>query len=282
MNVISAGTNIFTAIVASPSNFTNGVNGDTDSDYLSRSATYLRSLSSTINKSSQLDSFVLSSFPGVIGRVRSYDLTNGNTTSGDITVSRTSGVIGTFRDGTTNIGTVRTEAPHLFIAGDSVRLSNCGPFSGDFEVLATSASTIVFTSVGSNSASTVVTGSAYAGEDDPGYVSVFAYGLNTQINEQRKLAPIETPSPRAFPEPDVESSPIITLDSPPINPSLPMTAGARTGAGAGEEGLGLPGMVPGAQIDTGVNALRAMYMQDPNNQDLRRMLEYVDNTGINS
>ena len=110
----------------------------------------------------------------------------------------------------------------------------------------------------------------------------FAYGLNTQINEQRKLAPIKTPSPRAFPEPNVESSPIITLDSPPIHPSLPMTAGARTGAGAGEEGLGLPGMVPGAQIDTGVNALRAMYMQDPNNQDLRRMLEYVDNTGINS
>ena len=40
-------------------------------------------------------------------------------------------------------------------------------------------------------------------------------------------------------------------------------------------------MVPGAEIDTGVNALRAMYMQDPNNQDLRRMLEYVENTGIN-
>lgn len=188
LNVISAGTNIFTAIVASPSNFVNGVNADTDSDYLSRSATYLRSLSSTINKSGQLDSFVLSSFPGVVGRVRSYDLTNGNTTSGDITVSRTSGVIGTFRDGTTNIGTVRTQAPHLFITGDSVRLSDCGPFSGDFEVLATSASTIVFTSVGSNSASTVVTGSAYAGEDEPGYVSVFAYGLNTFLTQTEKAA----------------------------------------------------------------------------------------------
>jgi hypothetical protein len=187
LNVISAGTNIFTAIVASPSNFVNGVNADTDSDYLSRSATYLRSLSSTINKSSQLDSYILTTFPGVVGRVRSYDLTNGDSTSGDITVSRTSGVIKTFRDGTTNIGTVQTEAPHLFIAGDTVRLSNCGPFSGDFEVLATSASTIVFTSVGSNSASTVVTGSAYAGEDDPGYVSVFGYGLNTFLTQTEKL-----------------------------------------------------------------------------------------------
>ena len=210
LNVITAGTNIFTAIVASPSNFVNGVNADTDSDYLSRSATYLRSLSSTINKASQLDSYIISSFPGVVGRVRSYDLTNGNTTSGDITVSRTSGVIGTFRDGTTNIGTVRTQAPHLFIAGDSVRLADCGPFSGDFEVLATSASTIVFTSVGANSASTVVTGSAYAGEDDPGYVSVFAYGLNTFLTQAEKAA-IKL---------DVENSSVAGLTVNVLDPTL--------------------------------------------------------------
>ena len=110
----------------------------------------------------------------------------------------------------------------------------------------------------------------------------FTYGLNKQINEQREAAPIKTPSPRAFPEPNVASSPIVTLDSPPLDPTLPMTAGARIGAGAGEEALGLPAVVPGMQIDTGVTALRAMYMQDPNNQDLRRMLEYVDNTGVNS
>lgn len=110
----------------------------------------------------------------------------------------------------------------------------------------------------------------------------FTYGLNKQINEQREAAPIKTPSPRVFPTPNVASAPIVTLDSPPLDPTLPMTAGARIGAGAGEEALGLPAVVPGMQIDTGVTALRAMYMQDPNNQDLRRMLEYVDNTGVNS
>lgn len=107
----------------------------------------------------------------------------------------------------------------------------------------------------------------------------FEYGMNKQINEARKAEPIKAPSPRAFPAPNVASAPIVTLDSPPLDPTLPMTAGARLGAGAGEEALGLPAVVPGMQIDTGVTALRAMYMQDPNNQDLRRMLEYIDTNG---
>lgn len=188
LNVISSGTNIISAIVANPSGFVNGVNQDTDSDYLSRAATYLRSLSSVINKSSQLDAYVLSSFPGVVGKVKSYDLTNGDSTSGDISVKRTFGVIQTFRDGATSLATIQTEAPHLFIAGDSVRFSGCGEFNGEFEILATSASTMVFTSVGANSASTVVTGSAYAGEDEAGYVSVFAYGLNSYLNSTEKAA----------------------------------------------------------------------------------------------
>ncbi len=108
----------------------------------------------------------------------------------------------------------------------------------------------------------------------------FEYGMNKQINETRKAEPIKTPSPRAFPEPNVGSAPIVTLDSAPLNPELPITAGARLGAGPGEEALMLPAVAPGAQIDTGATALRAMYMQDPNNQDLRRMLEYIDNAGI--
>lgn len=107
----------------------------------------------------------------------------------------------------------------------------------------------------------------------------FEYGMNKQINETRKAEPIKAPSPRVFPTPNVASAPIVTLDSPPLDPTLPMTAGARVGAGAGEEALGLPAVVPGMQIDSGVNALRAMYMQDPNNQDLRRMLEYIDTNG---
>lgn len=110
----------------------------------------------------------------------------------------------------------------------------------------------------------------------------FEYGMNKQVNEQRQAAPIKTPSPQAFPEPNVQPSPIITLDSPPLNPNLPATAGGRLGAGPGEEALNLPAVTPGMQIDTGATALRAMYMQDPNNQDLRRALEYIDNTGIYS
>ena len=107
----------------------------------------------------------------------------------------------------------------------------------------------------------------------------FEYGMNKQINEARKAEPIKAPSPRAFPTPNVASAPIVTLDSPPLDPTLPMTAGARLGLGAGEEALGLPAVVPGMQIDSGVTSLRAMYIQDPNNQDLRRMLEFVEING---
>lgn len=108
----------------------------------------------------------------------------------------------------------------------------------------------------------------------------FSYGMNKQINEQRRAESIKTPSPRAFPEPDVSSAPIVTLDSAPLNPNLPVTAGGRLGGGPGEEALMLPAVVPGMEIDSGTNALRAMYMQDPNNQDLRRMIEYIDTTGV--
>lgn len=187
LDVVSAGTNIYSAAVASPSNFANGINADTDTEYLSAASTYLRSLSSVINKSGQLDAFILSTYPGVIGRVKSYDLTNGDTVSGNINVYRTSQIIKTFRDGVTSIGTIQTNAPHLFVTGESIRLDDCGIFTdGNYTILGTSASTMVFTSVGGNSASTVVSGSAYAGEDVSGYVSVFAYGINSFLTASEK------------------------------------------------------------------------------------------------
>jgi len=186
LNVISAGTNIFSAVVASPSNFANGVNPDADADYLSRAATYLRSLSSTLNKASQVDPFVTSSFPGIVGRVKSFDLTNGNATSGDISVKRTSQIIQTYRNSATSLATIKTQAPHLFVVGDSIRLQGCGAFDGDHNIVATSASTIVFASVGSESASTVVSGSAFAGEEDPGHITIFGYGLNSFLTAAEK------------------------------------------------------------------------------------------------
>jgi hypothetical protein len=183
LNVISSGTNILS--VDTFANFLNGLNADEDSDYLSKSATYLRSLSSAINKSSQLDSYVLSGYPDVVSRVKSYDLTDGDPDTGDVTVSRTANIITTFLN--TNIATVETDANHLFVVGDVVELENCGAsFNGERTITGTSDTTFSFVSVNSNSASTSVTGTASAGVENPGNVAVFTYGLNTFLTETEK------------------------------------------------------------------------------------------------
>ena len=183
LNVVSSGTNILS--VDTFANFLNGLNADEDSDYLSKSATYLRSLSSAINKSSQLDSYVLSGYPDVVSRVKSYDLTDGDPDTGDVTVSRTANIMTTFLN--TNIATVETDANHLFVVGDVVELENCGAsFNGERTITGTSDTTFSFVSVNSNSASTSVTGTASAGVENPGNVAVFTYGLNTFLTETEK------------------------------------------------------------------------------------------------
>jgi len=114
--------------------------------------------------------------------------------------------------------------------------------------------------------------------------SGFAYGQNKAINEQRQSAPMAgqaslsgaTPSPVQQILPD-----IVPIDAPSRRPDEPVTYGSAMGAGPGEEILGLPAMSSSYQPDSGTAAIRALYMQDPTNQDLKRMLEYIDTRGMN-
>ena len=183
LSVISAGTNILS--VDTLANFANGLNADEDSDYLSKSATYLRSLSSAINKSSQLDSYVISSYPDVVSRAKSYDLTYGDEELGDITVARSADVITTFLN--TNVATVATAENHLFVVGDVVTLENCGAsFNGERTITGTSDTTFSFVSVNANSGSTSISGTASVGIENPGNVAVFTYGLNTFLTQTEK------------------------------------------------------------------------------------------------
>lgn len=111
----------------------------------------------------------------------------------------------------------------------------------------------------------------------------FNYGMNKEINEQRTAAPITSaPSPRMVPAAPPETAPIIPLDAPTQRPDQPVTAGGALGAGPGEEVLQLPVAPPGQPVDSGTSALRAMYLRDPNNEDLRRMIEFIDRTGATS
>lgn len=189
LKILSSGTQIQSVIVNTPSNFANGINADSDNDYLSRATTYLRSLTSALAKASQVDAYVLTEYPDIVSRVKTYDLTNGNDTSGNITVNRNIGVIKTFL--TSNLATIQTSAPHLFITGDIIDLeifnsSVSATFNGTHEITATGSDTVSFTKVATNSASTTVTASAYAGQDVSGFVTLFGYGLNTFLTSIEK------------------------------------------------------------------------------------------------
>ena len=71
--------------------------------------------------------------------------------------------------------------------------------------------------------------------------------------------------------------PLIPLDAPTQRPDEPVTFGVDAGPGPGAEVLNLPqGVGMGQDVDSGIQAIRAMYIRDPRNQDLRRILELVD------
>jgi hypothetical protein len=117
--------------------------------------------------------------------VRSYDLTDGDPGLGDISVSRNANITTTFLN--TSLATVETSENHLFIVGDVVTLENCGAsFNGERTITGTSDTTFSFVSVNPNSGSTSVTGTASAGIEHPGNISVFTYGLNTFLTETQK------------------------------------------------------------------------------------------------
>ena len=198
LNVVSSGTDIASAVTATPSNFANGLNADTDQDYLSRASTYLRSLTSALAKASQVDAYILTQYPGVVGRVKTFDLTNGDDNGGDITLNRVYSIENTYLQD--NIATIQLDSPHLYISGDTVRIELSGDsasasaiYEGEFEVEGTSETLIVFPRVAANQASAQLTGSVFAGEEVAGYVTIFTYGQNrflTQIEKDEILGDV--------------------------------------------------------------------------------------------
>ena len=190
LTIVSSGLSIQSCTVNTPGNFINGVNADTDEQYLSKATTYLRSLTSALTKSTQVDSYLLTSYPDIISRAKTYDLTkNGIAETKNITVNREIGVNKVYLNN--NIATVETVENHLYVVGDVVELeifNNAASsiFNGVHEIVATGDTTFVFNKVGTNTASTTVTASAYTGVDATGYVTVFAYGLNDFLTSLQK------------------------------------------------------------------------------------------------
>lgn len=101
----------------------------------------------------------------------------------------------------------------------------------------------------------------------------FAYGENKAINESANSGLAmgqQTPVATGMALPEVTP---ITAES--TNPDRPITYGMPFGPGAGSEVNPLPVAVP-YQGDPSVEVIRAMYLQNPRNEDLRYMVETVD------
>ena len=97
----------------------------------------------------------------------------------------------------------------------------------------------------------------------------FAYSQNQAINSQMAAAPMGA-QPTAMP-----SLPNVTpITAPSENPDRPITYGMPFGDGAGPEVNPLP--VNLQAEDESRQIIRAMYQQNPRNEDLRYLVETMD------
>jgi hypothetical protein len=97
----------------------------------------------------------------------------------------------------------------------------------------------------------------------------FAYSENQKINSQMDAAPLGT-QPTAMP-----SLPEVTpITAPSSTPERPITYGMPFGDGAGSEVNPLP--VNLQEEDESRQIIRAMYQQNPRNEDLRYLVETMD------
>jgi hypothetical protein len=101
----------------------------------------------------------------------------------------------------------------------------------------------------------------------------FAYGENQAINQQMGAAQMGTPSMQA---PSIPALPEVTpITAPSETPNRPITYGMPFGEGAGPEVNPLPVGLATAQ-DPSHQIIRALYQQDPRNEDLRYLVETMD------
>jgi hypothetical protein len=176
MLMLSASNKIFS--VTFSGSLTQGVVGESDTDYFTRGSTFLQSLSSSLATTGQVTSYVLSNY-GEAFRATTYDLTETDSLTG-IQIFESGGLIGASL--TPNLTSVSPPAN----AGDVVRIYGASPeyFNGIFEVDSVEpypGSAIYFTNtVGassgevSNTSYTVdlLEGLKYTTPDDLGSVSI--------------------------------------------------------------------------------------------------------------
>jgi hypothetical protein len=192
LSILSPSTSILSA--EAYNDFQNGVNDENSSSFLSRSVSYLASLSSTLVKASQVDSFVSNGYSGLVGRVRTYDLTDGDPDTGDIATSKTRAITNVSRVvSPSEIATITVGSNHQFQIGDKVTISgltNSTYNKVDIELIGVGSTTISYANSGPSQNTTADSGTVTKGVDAVGYISVFVYGngnflTQTQLDDVR-------------------------------------------------------------------------------------------------
>jgi hypothetical protein len=169
MVILTASTRLFQSFLAST--IEQGAGGETDTEYFSRGATYLASLSTGLVTISQIDAYVLTTFRQAL-RVKTYDLTDFDSFALE-SLERLSNVL-----------TATTGDEHGVEEGDVVRVYGAGPSSlnGIYSAASVSALEVQWPSVGSDLTASPsgfiqnLTDVALLGDPDAGAVTIFVCG----------------------------------------------------------------------------------------------------------
>ena len=124
-------------------------------------------------------------------------------------------------------------------------------------------------------------GAGQSGTQPARYMSGLAYGQGQAQMQQQTSAPLAgnpiAATRTTRPAPQLPQ--VTAIDAPTERPDVPITNGIDEGPGAGSEALSLPAMVPQGMVDNSAKLIQALYLQDPSNEDVRRMLEYLSAEG---
>jgi hypothetical protein len=118
-------------------------------------------------------------------------------------------------------------------------------------------------------------GAGQSGTQPARYMSGLAYGQGQAQMEQQTSAPMAGSPVAAATQPMAATpqfAPVVSLTSPTQRPDVPITNNLD------QEPM-LPAMVPQQQPDNSAKLIQALYLQDPSNEDVRRMLEYLSAEG---
>ena len=124
-------------------------------------------------------------------------------------------------------------------------------------------------------------GNGQSGTQPARYISGLGYGQGQETMATQSAAPMAG-NPTAGmaasnPLAALSQADVKPLSAPTDYPDMPVSSGAALGPGNGEDVLMLPQNLESAnRYDSGLAAVRAMYLSDPSNEDLRRIIEMAD------